>query len=206
MNACPSPAPTIRAWRLTAVWWRRSGCPTCSSFIPNAPSFTTPPQTTWCYESIQTETSCTVWGNITNTHTHTHTCVRLTAHVCMCSRVTVTAMCNMDLSRFPLDTQTCSLEIESCTYCAWTQTCTRMSSLLSCNTQHMCCCCCCLDAYTDDDLMLYWKKGNESLNTDERISLSQFRIQKFHTTTKLAFYSSTGQCLAVTLKKYLITS
>ncbi|XP_069575122.1 gamma-aminobutyric acid receptor subunit rho-1-like isoform X2 [Brachyistius frenatus] len=76
-------------------------------------------------------------------------------------RITVTAMCNMDLSRFPLDTQTCSLEIESY-------------------------------AYTDDDLMLYWKKGNESLNTDDRISLSQFLIQKFHTTTKLAFYSSTG--------------
>ncbi|KAG7269818.1 hypothetical protein CRUP_027161 [Coryphaenoides rupestris] len=75
--------------------------------------------------------------------------------------VTVTAMCNMDLSRFPLDTQTCSLEIESY-------------------------------AYTDDDLMLYWKKGNESLDTDDRISLSQFLIQKFHTTTKLAFYSSTG--------------
>lgn len=49
-----------------------------------------------------------------------------------------------------------------------------------------------LDAYTDDDLMLYWKKGNESLNTDDRISLSQFLIQKFHTSTKLAFYSSTG--------------
>lgn len=49
------------------------------------------------------------------------------------------------------------------------------------------------DAYTDDDLMLYWKKGNESLNTDDRISLSQFLIQKFHTTTKLAFYSSTGE-------------
>ncbi|XP_017293198.1 gamma-aminobutyric acid receptor subunit rho-1 isoform X1 [Kryptolebias marmoratus] len=76
-------------------------------------------------------------------------------------RVTVTAMCNMDLSRFPLDSQTCSLEIESY-------------------------------AYTDDDLMLYWKEGNSSLNTDERISLSQFLIQKFHTTTKLAFYSSTG--------------
>uniref|UniRef100_UPI00398E622B gamma-aminobutyric acid receptor subunit rho-1-like n=1 Tax=Pristiophorus japonicus TaxID=55135 RepID=UPI00398E622B len=76
-------------------------------------------------------------------------------------RVTVTAMCYMDFSRFPLDTQSCSLEIESY-------------------------------AYTDDDLMLYWKNGNESLTTDEKISLSQFMIQEFHTTTKLAFYSSTG--------------
>ncbi|XP_029451283.1 gamma-aminobutyric acid receptor subunit rho-1 [Rhinatrema bivittatum] len=76
-------------------------------------------------------------------------------------RVTVTAMCNMDFSRFPLDTQTCSLEIESY-------------------------------AYTEDDLMLYWKNGNDSLKTDDRISLSQFLIQAFHTTTKLAFYSSTG--------------
>uniref|UniRef100_A0A8C9TY54 Gamma-aminobutyric acid type A receptor subunit rho1 n=1 Tax=Scleropages formosus TaxID=113540 RepID=A0A8C9TY54_SCLFO len=82
-------------------------------------------------------------------------------------RVTVTAMCNMDLSRFPLDTQTCSLEIEKSWY----------------SHAH---------AYTDEDLMLYWKKGNNSLSTDERISLSQFLIQKFHTTTKLAFYSSTG--------------
>ncbi len=48
------------------------------------------------------------------------------------------------------------------------------------------------DAYTDDDLMLYWKRGNKSLQTDEKISLSQFLIQKFHTTSKLAFYSSTG--------------
>uniref|UniRef100_A0A4W3IQJ6 Gamma-aminobutyric acid receptor subunit rho-1 n=1 Tax=Callorhinchus milii TaxID=7868 RepID=A0A4W3IQJ6_CALMI len=76
-------------------------------------------------------------------------------------RITVTSMCNMDFSRYPLDTQSCSLEIESY-------------------------------AYTDDDLMLYWKNGNESLKTDEKISLSQFLIQEFHTTTKLAFYSSTG--------------
>ncbi|XP_062928227.1 gamma-aminobutyric acid receptor subunit rho-2-like [Mobula hypostoma] len=76
-------------------------------------------------------------------------------------RVTVTAMCSMDFSRFPLDTQTCSLEIESY-------------------------------AYTEDDLMLYWKNGEEALKTDEKVSLSQFLIQKFHTTSKLAFYSSTG--------------
>ncbi|XP_021440944.2 gamma-aminobutyric acid receptor subunit rho-2-like [Oncorhynchus mykiss] len=82
-------------------------------------------------------------------------------HVLYSLRVTVTAACNMDFSRFPLDTQSCSLELESY-------------------------------AYTDEDLMLYWKSGDESLSTDDRISLSQFLIQKFHTTSRLAFYSSTG--------------
>ncbi|XP_065116610.1 gamma-aminobutyric acid receptor subunit rho-3a isoform X2 [Paramisgurnus dabryanus] len=31
-------------------------------------------------------------------------------------RITVTALCSMDFSRFPLDTQNCSLELESCWY------------------------------------------------------------------------------------------
>ncbi|KAG7509257.1 hypothetical protein JOB18_038905 [Solea senegalensis] len=82
-------------------------------------------------------------------------------HVLYSLRVTVTAACNMDFSRFPLDSQTCTLELESY-------------------------------AYTDEDLMLYWKSGDESLSTDDKISLSQFLIQKFHTTSRLAFYSSTG--------------
>ncbi|CAL8311841.1 unnamed protein product [Lota lota] len=82
-------------------------------------------------------------------------------HVLYSLRVTVTAACNMDFSRFPLDSQTCTLELESY-------------------------------AYTDEDLMLYWKSGDESLSTDDRISLSQFLIQKFHTSSRLAFYSSTG--------------
>uniref|UniRef100_A0A8C6RW44 GABA(C) receptor n=1 Tax=Nannospalax galili TaxID=1026970 RepID=A0A8C6RW44_NANGA len=69
-------------------------------------------------------------------------------------RITVTAMCNMDFSHFPLDSQTCSLKLESY-------------------------------AYTDEDLMLYWKNGDESLKTDEKISLSQFLIQKFCTTSRL---------------------
>lgn len=55
------------------------------------------------------------------------------------------------------------------------------------------------DAYTDEDLMLYWKSGDESLSTDDRISLSQFLIQKFHTTSRLAFYSSTGRLAEQTL-------
>ncbi|OCT93876.1 gamma-aminobutyric acid receptor subunit rho-3 [Xenopus laevis] len=76
-------------------------------------------------------------------------------------RITVSAMCFMDFSRFPLDTQNCSLELESY-------------------------------AYNEEDLMLYWKQGNESLKTDEHIALSQFFIEEFSASNGLAFYSSTG--------------
>ncbi|XP_029796552.1 gamma-aminobutyric acid receptor subunit rho-3 [Suricata suricatta] len=76
-------------------------------------------------------------------------------------RITVSAMCFMDFSRFPLDTQNCSLELESY-------------------------------AYTEEDLMLYWKHGNKSLNTDEHITLSQFFVEEFSASSGFAFYSSTG--------------
>ncbi|KAK2814787.1 hypothetical protein Q7C36_023053 [Tachysurus vachellii] len=75
-------------------------------------------------------------------------------------RITVTAQCSMDFSSFPLDTQNCSLELESY-------------------------------AYNENDLMLYWKNGNDSLRTDE-IVLSQFFIEEFNPSSGLAFYSSTG--------------
>ncbi|XP_042311984.1 gamma-aminobutyric acid receptor subunit rho-3 isoform X4 [Sceloporus undulatus] len=83
-------------------------------------------------------------------------------------RITVSAMCFMDFSRFPLDTQNCSLELESY-------------------------------AYNEDDLMLYWKHGNESLATDEHISLSQFFIEEFSASSGLAFYSSTGITTVLTM-------
>ncbi|XP_061754435.1 gamma-aminobutyric acid receptor subunit rho-3a isoform X2 [Nerophis ophidion] len=75
-------------------------------------------------------------------------------------RITVTALCSMDFSSFPLDTQNCSLELESY-------------------------------AYNENDLMLYWKNGNDSLRTDE-IVLSQFFVEDFQPSFGLAFYSSTG--------------
>ncbi|KAL4677551.1 hypothetical protein H8959_020225 [Pygathrix nigripes] len=82
-------------------------------------------------------------------------------NVLLSLRITVSAMCFMDFSRFPLDTQNCSLELESY-------------------------------AYNEDDLMLYWKHGNKSLNTEEHMSLSQFFIEDFSASSGLAFYSSTG--------------
>ncbi|XP_066507054.1 gamma-aminobutyric acid receptor subunit rho-3a isoform X2 [Hoplias malabaricus] len=82
-------------------------------------------------------------------------------------RITVTALCSMDFSSFPLDTQNCSLELESY-------------------------------AYNENDLMLYWKNGNDSLRTDE-IVLSQFFIEEFHPSYGLAFYSSTGITTVLTM-------
>ena len=38
-----------------------------------------------------------------------------------------------------------------------------------------------LDAYNEDDLMLYWKHGNKSLNTDEH-SLPHFFCTPLHPT------------------------
>ncbi len=52
------------------------------------------------------------------------------------------------------------------------------------------------DAYNENDLMLYWKNGNDSLRTDE-IALSQFFIEEFHPSFGLAFYSSTGMCASL---------
>ncbi|KAL2085859.1 hypothetical protein ACEWY4_019179 [Coilia grayii] len=75
-------------------------------------------------------------------------------------RITVTAQCAMDFSSFPLDTQNCSLELESY-------------------------------AYSENDLTLYWKNGNDSLRTEE-IVLSQFFIEEFHSASGMAYYSSTG--------------
>lgn len=56
------------------------------------------------------------------------------------------------------------------------------------------CVCSLEDAYNENDLMLYWKNGNDSLRTDE-IVLSQFFIEEFHPSYGLAFYSSTGMYL-----------
>ncbi|XP_062931902.1 gamma-aminobutyric acid receptor subunit rho-3 [Cynocephalus volans] len=82
-------------------------------------------------------------------------------NVLLSVRITVSAMCFMDFSKFPLDTQSCSLELESY-------------------------------AYNEEDLILYWKHGNKSLNTEEHISLSQFFVEDFSASSGLAFYSSTG--------------
>ncbi|XP_066097300.1 gamma-aminobutyric acid receptor subunit rho-3 [Saccopteryx bilineata] len=87
--------------------------------------------------------------------------IRPDGNVLFSLRITVSAMCFMDFSRFPLDTQNCSLELESY-------------------------------AYTEEDLMLYWKHGNRSLTTDEHISLSQFFVEEFSASSGVAFYSSTG--------------
>ncbi|KAM9635480.1 LOW QUALITY PROTEIN: gamma-aminobutyric acid receptor subunit rho-3 [Trichechus inunguis] len=46
--------------------------------------------------------------------------------------------------------------------------------------------------YNEEDLMLYWKHGNQSLNTKEHFSFSQFFVEEFSASGGLTFYSSIG--------------
>lgn len=58
----------------------------------------------------------------------------LTPALTMCFRITTTAACMMDLRRYPLDEQNCTLEIESCAYQ------TMPSFFLPFAFGHFCCC------------------------------------------------------------------
>lgn len=95
----------------------------CSSSTPRGLSSTTPPLTTSCCGSSLMVTSCTAWGeDRVVSHQPNETWQALLQHAqswwrwhsAVFPRVTVTAACNMDFSRFPLDSQTCTLELESC--------------------------------------------------------------------------------------------
>ncbi|XP_072118379.1 gamma-aminobutyric acid receptor subunit rho-3-like isoform X2 [Mobula birostris] len=54
-------------------------------------------------------------------------------------------------------------------------------------------------AYNEKDLLLHWKNENEPLKTDEQILLAQFFIEEFSASSGLAFYSSTGITIILTM-------
>lgn len=134
MRGWPSRAAPTRAWPLTDAWWRRSGCPMCSLSTLRGLSSMTPPLTTSCCGSSLMVMSCIAWGEDRKLPLYLHyickdfahppnsiwclgaACIELLTLCFKFPRVTVTAACNMDFSRFPLDSQTCTLELESCKY------------------------------------------------------------------------------------------
>uniref|UniRef100_A0A8C5NJ12 Gamma-aminobutyric acid type A receptor pi subunit n=1 Tax=Junco hyemalis TaxID=40217 RepID=A0A8C5NJ12_JUNHY len=65
-------------------------------------------------------------------------------------RITTTVACNMDLSKYPMDTQTCRLQLES-----W--------------------------GYDENDVTFTWLRGNSSVHGLEKLRLSQYSVQRYHT-------------------------
>ncbi|KAH0501329.1 Gamma-aminobutyric acid receptor subunit beta-3 [Microtus ochrogaster] len=80
-------------------------------------------------------------------------------------RITTTAACMMDLRRYPLDEQNCTLEIESCAYH------TMPSFFLPFVSGHFS-----YYGYTTDDIEFYWRGGDKAVTGVERIELPQFSI------------------------------
>lgn len=116
MRGWPSRAPPTRAWPSTGAWWRKYGFLTCSSCILRGHLSTTPPRTTSCCGSSQTATFCTASGEERHQVGAGGISETRDIYPLLPPRVTVTAACNMDFSRFPLDSQTCTLELESCKF------------------------------------------------------------------------------------------
>ncbi|KAM6196672.1 gamma-aminobutyric acid receptor subunit pi [Sarcoramphus papa] len=65
-------------------------------------------------------------------------------------RITTTVACNMDLSKYPMDTQTCRLQLES-----W--------------------------GYDENDVTFTWLRGNDSVHGIEKLRLSQYTVERYHT-------------------------
>ncbi|XP_066053092.1 LOW QUALITY PROTEIN: gamma-aminobutyric acid receptor subunit pi [Chamaea fasciata] len=65
-------------------------------------------------------------------------------------RITTTVACNMDLSKYPMDTQTCRLQLES-----W--------------------------GYDENDVTFTWLRGNHSVHGIEKLQLSQYTVEHYHT-------------------------
>ncbi|XP_038006480.1 gamma-aminobutyric acid receptor subunit pi isoform X6 [Motacilla alba alba] len=65
-------------------------------------------------------------------------------------RITATVACNMDLSKYPMDTQICQLQLES-----W--------------------------GYDENDVTFIWLRGNNSVHGMEKLRLSQYTVERYHT-------------------------
>ncbi|KAG7225183.1 hypothetical protein INR49_014741 [Caranx melampygus] len=104
-------------------------------------------------------------------------------------RITTTAACMMDLRRYPLDEQNCTLEIESCRphtfYDYSIPTCPEEKTLLSSTLNRA-------DGYTTDDIEFYWQGGSSggSVTGVENIELPQFSIIDYQTLSKKAVFAT----------------
>ncbi|KAI4584514.1 hypothetical protein MJG53_007793 [Ovis ammon polii x Ovis aries] len=113
-------------------------------------------------------------------------------------RITTTAACMMDLRRYPLDEQNCTLEIESymgtsasalSSKLAWYSICLTPKTFENLDTR--------LttkyfdsDGYTTDDIEFYWRGDDNAVTGVTKIELPQFSIVDYKLITKKVVFST----------------
>ncbi|RLW02886.1 hypothetical protein DV515_00006974 [Chloebia gouldiae] len=97
-------------------------------------------------------------------------------------RITTTAACMMDLRRYPLDEQNCTLEIESCFKNNFLQV-LQLPQHSSVNPDGT-------DGYTTDDIEFYWRGGDNAVTGVTKIELPQFSIVDYKLITKNVVFST----------------
>ncbi|XP_061635255.1 gamma-aminobutyric acid receptor subunit beta-3 isoform X3 [Phyllopteryx taeniolatus] len=100
-------------------------------------------------------------------------------------RITTTAACMMDLRRYPLDEQNCTLEIESCqfthTHDLIRPPCSPFMRKESRAKAY---------GYTTDDIEFYWKGGHTAVTGVTRIELPQFSIVDYKLVSRNVVFST----------------
>ncbi|KAI3373847.1 hypothetical protein L3Q82_022427 [Scortum barcoo] len=94
------------------------------------------------------------------------------------TKITTTAACMMDLRRYPLDEQNCTLEIESSPFFYRGYLCIYKFSPPY------------LDGYTTDDIEFYWRGGDNAVTGVDKIELPQFSIVDHKLISKNVVFST----------------
>ncbi|TRY89013.1 hypothetical protein DNTS_029299 [Danionella cerebrum] len=89
-------------------------------------------------------------------------------------RITTTVACNMDLTKYPMDKQTCTLQLESCKiYLIFLQYLPRPEG-----------------GYNVNDVMFYWARGNDSVSGLDTLRLAQYTVEDHYTSVSEAVYET----------------
>ncbi|KAI4874851.1 hypothetical protein NFI96_010400 [Prochilodus magdalenae] len=96
-------------------------------------------------------------------------------------RITTTVACNMDLTKYPMDKQTCTLQLESC------------QIRIDCDTKTFN-----KGGYNINDVMFYWTRGNESVSGLDTLRLAQYTVEDHYTSVSEAVYE-TGVTTVLTM-------
>nr|KAF6294288.1 gamma-aminobutyric acid type A receptor subunit delta [Pipistrellus kuhlii] len=98
-------------------------------------------------------------------------------------RITATVACDMDLAKYPMDEQECTLHLESFSGCgqgAGPGPATAHAGSPA-------------DGYSAEDIVYYWSENQEQIHGLDKLQLAQFTITSYRFATELMNFKSAGQ-------------